>query len=311
MISIIKSALKQIFLSVSPSQSQLQAMIKIDFKIADSRTNWIQLCFSALASWSLFAVLMVLYLVPGASFVSLQSVFQNYPNFTFWLLDGRALNMLLFFAGFFLTLWIVRFPLLMIVIIFNFLMRSEIHFHLALAALVGVFAGHGSWMWWLHKKAESDARKIWKTAMTLQMFAVFVSVIIISFALQAMHLNGFFAASATANRPEFFLSSLILIYFLQFVFLSVWGHFLFQQKREPADFPVCYSTAAWLKKIRLQSKFKKVLSQHVNSRIQIHEKNLTELIEIKDLSPVSIPAMINKILQAELKHLKVAASLLL
>ena len=49
MISIIKSALKQIFLSVSPSQSQLQAMIKIDFKIADSRTNWMQLCFSALA----------------------------------------------------------------------------------------------------------------------------------------------------------------------------------------------------------------------------------------------------------------------
>ena len=259
MIQVLKAALKQVFWSFSPTQSQLQAMIRIDFKIEDARTNWMRLCFSVLASWPLLAVLMVLYLVPDANFLRLSLALQKHPSFIFWLLDGRALNMLIFFGGFFLIQWIVRLPFVFIVIIFNYLMRSDLHFHLALAALVGVFAGHGSWMLWLQKKTESDTRIIWKKAMTLQLFAVLVSVIIISLVLQAMHINNFFAASAIANRPEFFLYSLVLIYFLQFLFLSIWGHFRFQQKKEPADFPVCYSTAAWLNQVILQTQFKKVL----------------------------------------------------
>lgn len=311
MIQVVKTALKQVFCCLSPSQSQLQAMTKIDFKMADARTNWMQLCFSALACWSLLFMLLIIYLLPGAGFPLLHSLSQNNLDIIFWLLDGRVVNMALFFVLFFLLQWIFRIKYFWIIIIFNFLMTSELHFHLALAALVGVFAGHDVWMWWLHRKLESDARKIWKMAMTLQILALFASAVTILWALQAMHLNGFFAASATANRPEFYLYSLVVIYFLQFVFISIWGHFRFQQKREPANFPICYSTAAWLKNIKLQSKFKKILSEHVHSRVQLHQINLDELVTIKDLSPVSIPSMISKILQAELQHLKLAASLLL
>lgn len=308
MIQTIKSALRQVVWSLSPVQSQLQAMIKIDFKIADARVNWMQLCFSVLAAWPLLTLLIILYLNPNISTWSLQKTFQSHTDFIFWLLDGRLLNMGLFFIGFFSLQLIIRNEYILISFIFYCLIKSDFHFHLALAALLATLLARSLWMWYLHKSLQSDARKIWKTAMTYQFLAWLMSAIIIIFTFQVMHSNGFFAESATANRPEFFLYSLVFIYFLQFLFLSLWGHFRFQQKKEPTDFPICYSTALWLKKNKLNSHFRDILKEHVNSRIQLHEKNLDELVTIKDLSPVSIPFQISQILQAELSFLKIAAS---
>ena len=80
MIQVIKSALLQVVLSLSPVRSQLEAMIKIDFKIADSRASWMQLCFSSLAAWPLLTFLIVLYINPNISSWTLQKVFQSHTD---------------------------------------------------------------------------------------------------------------------------------------------------------------------------------------------------------------------------------------
>ena len=308
MIQVIKSALLQVVLSLSPVRSQLEAMIKIDFKIADARASWMQLCFSSLAAWPLLTFLIVLYINPNISSWTLQKVFQSHTDFVFWLLDGRLLNMGLFFLGFIILQLVIRNEYILISAIFYFLLKSDIHFHLALTAVLGTLLSRSSWMCWLHRSLQSEARKIWKVAMSSQLLAWFVAAAIIILVLQFLQSNGFFAESATASRPEFFLYSLVFIYFLQFLFLSFWGHFKFQQKKEPTNFPICYSTAMWLQKIKLRSDFRNTLKAHVKSRILLHQNNLDELVTIKDLSPVSIPFQISQILQTEISYLKIAAS---
>ncbi len=304
----LKSALRTVFIALSSSRCQQEAMIKIDFKIGEARANWMQLCFAALADWPLVGLLIFLYFSSTIFSWTLQKTFQNQTDFVFWLLDGRIANMSLFFVMFFVLQWALRNEVLLINALFYFLLKSDIHFYLALSALTGIFISQNLSMWWLHRKLVSDARNIWRTATALELLGSALGGLFIFCGLQYLQFNGFFSSSAAANRSEFFFYAFIFVKFLQFLLTTVWGHFRFQRKIEPTNFPICYSTSRWLGKINLRADFKKLVLQQVQSRIQLHQKNLDELVSIKDLGPVSIPFKISQILQAELSFLKIACS---
>ena len=56
-------ALQEVFLSYTPERSFTQSMIKFDFKLGPERSNLMQLCFSNLAAWPLFFILLLILLL--------------------------------------------------------------------------------------------------------------------------------------------------------------------------------------------------------------------------------------------------------
>ncbi len=308
MTQMIKSAVKDVFFSFSPQLAQLEAMINLDFKLGEERLQLMKLCFSPLAVWPLLLGLLLICVDPTKHLWSLQWVLQGNYQITFMLLDGRLANVFTFYLIFFVIARRLRSDYLLIASVFYFLAKSDLHFHLALAAALGTFLGRGIYLLSLGKTLASEAKQLWKIVTSLQLAATLASTVITVWALQNLTAQGYFSQSMTINRSEFFICSIGLHYFLQFVVLSTWGHFRQQKLFEPSDFPTCYSTSTWLTKLKLRSQFIKNLKPHVASKIKLHQSNLNELQMIKDQSPVSIPAKIAKILQTELEYLKLASS---
>lgn len=308
MISEIKFALKRVLLSITPRRSLTESMLHIDFKIGNEKTELMKLCFSPLAAWPLFILLVMIYIDPTKNWWSLQRLLQDNYLITFQLLDGRLLNAISFLLVFFFLERLFKNEYVLVGIVFYFLAKSDLHFHLALAAVAGIFIGRSTYLWSMGKTLVSSAAKIWKTVAVLHMFAAIVSLVITCYALESLARAGFFSGSVAVNRLEFFFYSVLLNYFLQFLLLAGWGHFRSTKKFEPTDFPINYSTATWLGHIRLRRRFIEILSVQIAAKTQLHQTNLSELETIKDLSPVSIPAKISKILLVELEFLKLASS---
>lgn len=308
MIQYLKNALSEVLLSFSIQRCQVEAMMKIDFKIGHERTNLMQLCFSNLAGWPLLLLIAILYFDPTKNSWSLQQLFQQNMTVSFWLLDGRLGNMALFFGAAFFLQWIFRQETVFTAVIFYFLLKSDIHFHLAVSAISGIVFARSCYLWWMHTDVKSRYRKIWVTFTTLQLAGWLVASVFVFYMIDNLQFSGYFSESVSMNRFEFTLWSLIIIYFTQFLFSSLWGHLSFQKVKEPSEFPICYSTTTWILRFKMRPYFKKQIKDQTAKYLLLHEQNLEELKSIKDLSPVSIPAQITNILQTEIEYLKTASS---
>lgn len=308
MIQELKLAVLDVLASLTPRRSLIASLINIDFKIGDEKTEFMKLCFSPLAAWSLFVMLALIYVDPTKNLWSLQRLLQDSYLITFQLLDGRLVNAAYFLFAFLLLERIFKNEYALIAVAFYFLGKSDLHFHLALAAVTGIFLGNALNLWSLQKTLVSATAKIWGAVAALHLLAALISFAITVYALEILATVGFFSESITVNRREFFIYAVLLNYFLQFVLLATWGHFRKAKKIEPADFPTNYSSSTWFGKIKLQRRQVADLLVQIAAKTLLHQNNLAELTAIKDLSPVSIPAKIGKILQAELQFLKLASS---
>lgn len=308
MIRKIKNALIEVILAFTPSRSHLEAMMRLDFKIGDERTNFMQLCFSNLAAWPLFVLAFVLYFDPNRFSWSLQKLLLSRQVSAFFLLDGRPQNMILFFLVFFFIQWILRVEFLLIGIIFYFLLKSDLHLHLALAAILAIIFSKNCYLWWFHTDLRSRSHHIWKVISGLQLFGSFLGGLFSLYLLQVFYFKGYFSESISANRFETLILFLFIIYFLPFILSLGWGHFYFKKKFNPTEFPIHYSTANWILRFKMRPYFKKKLLDQTLKYLEIHQKNLEDLAAIKDLSPVSIPFKIGEILKTEISLLKMASS---
>lgn len=308
MIHYLRNSLTEVALSFSVQRSEIESMMKVDFKIGHERTNLMQLCFSTLAAWPLFILIAILYFEPTKASWSLQQSLSQGSEVAFWLLDGRLENMALFFGIFFILQWIFRQEFFFISVVFYFLLKSDIHFHVAIASISAIIFSRSCYLWSMHLALKSFSKKIWKTFTSLQLVGWLVGSVISFLLVDQLEVNRYFSESITENRFEMALLSLGIIYFFQFLSVCVWGHFSFQQKKEPTDFPICYSTTAWILRFKMRSSFKKQIKEQTEKYLALHQQNLEELKSIKDLSPVSIPFQINQVLQTEIEYLKTASS---
>lgn len=312
MKELLKSALSEVFLSFSIQRCQLEAMMKLDFKVGTERAQFMQLCFSSLAAWPLFIVLGLLYLDPTKNDWSLQKIFTEQLELIFWLLDGRLQNMILIFILFFIIQWLFRQEYLFISIVFYFLLKSDLHFHLAISAVAAILLSRSCYLWWLHVDLKSQSRKVWTFFSALQILGVMVGVTLGLVGIDYLQFNRYFSESILVNRAEVLVLMLTLIYFLQFLFSSLWGHFSFKNSkndfRESKNFPVYYSSAEWILRFKMRPYFKKILKDQTEKYLILHQQNLNELKGIKDLSPVSIPYQITQVLETEISYLKIASS---
>ena len=309
MIRKFKAAVIEILQAFNPTRSQLEAMMKLDFKMGDEQAQQIQLCFSNLAAWPLLLIAVGLYFDPSRYSWTLQKSLLNFPDQAYFLLDGRLANMILFFAIFYFIQWIIRSEFFLLSLLFYFLLKSDIHLHLALSAVLGIFLSKACYLWWMHKDIQSKARQIWKSFSVVQIIGCVISCMISLFLLQIFSSLGYFSNSYSINRFEFLVEIVTLNYFLPLMFSALWGHFYFQPKLiEPTEFPTNYSTANWMLRFRIRSHFKKQLSQQIEKYLVLHKNNLADLESIKDLGPASIPHKISQIIKAELSYLELASS---
>ncbi len=308
MIKQLSSAIKEVLTSFSPKCSAFEAMMKIDFKIDEERVNLMQLCFSGLAAWPIVVLAWIIQLNLLPSAWSLQYIFAEQMDFRFFLMDGRFGNMLLFFGLFFIIEWIIRKEYFLLCLILYFLLKSDFHFHLALASCGGVLLSRCCYVWWLHLDLKSRSFTIWKTFSSLQIAGTFMGLILCLYLLQILFNLGYFSASGNENRYQALVFFILVIYLSPLLLTSVWGHFFVKRKKEPTDFPIHYSSASWILRFRMRPFLRKKLLEQIHKYLDLHQKNLDDFLALKDLGPVSIPSQIIKILKIELGYLNLASS---
>ena len=308
MIKQLAMAIKKVLASFSPKCSALEAMMKIDFKIDEERINLIQLCFSNLAAWPFFVIAGIIQLNFLPVTWSLQHIFSDHLEFRFFLIDGRMSNMLLFFALFFVFEWIVRNEYLLLSFILYFLLKSDFHFHLAVASSSAVLFSRCCYLWWFHLDLKSRSFKIWKVYSSLQLIGTLMGIFLCLYLLQVLFELGYFSSSGSENRFQALILFVLILYLSPLPLTTVWGHFFVRKKKEPTDFPIHYSTAGWILRFRMRPVLRKQLLDQIHKYREVHQKNLHDFQELKDLGPVSIPSQIIQILKTELGYLDLASS---
>lgn len=305
-------AVKQVVLSWTPTRSLLEGSMRYDFKVGEARQNLMQIAFSPLAAWPLFLILLFVYFDPTRSFFSLQklmsAIFDVNGEARVFLLDGQVSTMATVAAVFFFLQWVLRKEFLWIALIFFFLNHGEMHIHVALGAVIGVFMSRAFYLWWIGLDLVSRTRTIWNWASGLQ----FVATICVSLgSLVMLDQYGrlrYFAGSLSENRFLFLISVIFFFYFFHFVFLAVWGHFSFQKKAEPSYVPVCFSTSVWLGRFKLRSDLESELKVKTTETLSHHLASLNQLKEMKDQSPGIRLGTLEETLNKELAYLQRSAS---
>ena len=311
-MNLIWTALKEVIWAFSPTRSFYEAMMKFDFKIDPPRQALMQLCFSQLASWPLCIGFIILYFDLFFKSFSLQQVLQNFlgpeNSISFYLLDGHSQNMLVFLLGFFVLEWIVRHEQVLLFVILWLVKRSDLHFHLALAAMLGIFLSRCCYLWWFFVDLQSVTKHIWIRVTSILLFSWLLTLVISLYFLELLHLNQFFSSSVTENRFEFLILVWMLWTISSHVLLSIWGHFYFKKEKEPTDLPQYYSTASWILRFKMSFSLKKKMREQVAETLRRHQELLQQSQQLTDISPGFQMNGLLKVLQAEVNHLQIASS---
>lgn len=311
-MNLIWTALKEVILALSPTRSFYEAMMKFDFKIDPPRQTLMQLCFSQLASWPLCLCFIFIYFDPFLSSISLQQVLQKFlgpeNSISFYLLDGHSQNMLVFFIGFFILEWVVRHEQVLLIIVLWLVKRSDLHFHLGVAALFGIYLSRCCYLWWFAVDLQSLTKHIWLRVTSILLLSWILTSAVGLYLLEWLHLNHFFSASVAENRFEFLVLIWVIWTVTSHVLLSVWGHFYFKKEKEPTDLPQYYSTASWILRFNMSFSLKKKMREQVAEAIKRHQELLKQSQQLTDVSPGFQMNGLLKVLQAEVNHLQIASS---
>lgn len=299
-------ALKEVFLSYTPSRSFIEGAMKYDFKIGDARTSLMQLCFSNLASWPLVIVLFIISLDPFKISLSLVNLLSFENPVVLFLLDGHLSNMVIFFSLFYFLEWIVRKEYILLAVVFYFLNRGELHIHLATMAVLAIYLSRINYLWWLSVDTESETKKIWKSIGILQFIAwVFIAVMVIS-ALDYIQINNLFSQYGGLSRFNFLGVAILLYHACSHLFLSLWGHFYFQKKLEPAKLPTYYSTANWMLRFNMSYYLQSILKTQISKQLNAHLENEKQFQELKEQNPALVRFSVEDVLKKEIAYLKEA-----
>lgn len=305
-MKFIIQAIKDTLLSYTPARSQLEAMMKYDFKVGAPRTNLMQLCFSNLASWPLVFLLAVIAFDPFKATWSLVGTLGYESAVVLFLLNGQMIPMLAVFGGFFVLEWLFRKEYLFIAIIFYLLNRGELHIHLATVGILAVYLSRICYLLWFSVDCESETKVIWKASGMLQLVAWFVSGVLILNGLDYMQIHHLFQEATELNRYNFLLTAILIYHIFSHLFLCMWGHFYFQAEREPANLPVYYSTAAWILRFNMSYYLQSLLQKRIATQLESHLEHQQQLAELKASSPGLAQLPVGAVLETEIRYLKEA-----
>lgn len=305
-IQQILNAIKDTLLAYTPARSQLEGIIKYDFKIGDARTNLMQLCFSNMAMWPLIFIITAIAFDPFKNSWSLVQLLSFENPIVLFLLDGRLTPMIAIFIIFFVLEWLIRKEYILIAIIFYFVNRQELHINLATAAVLAVYLSRISYLWWLSVDVESETKKVWKTVNVLQFVAWIISSVCIINALDYAQINYLFNQGSNLSRYEFLWFAIILHMVCSHLFLCFWGHFHFKKTVEPSYLPTYFSTANWILRFGMSYYLQKLLKTQITQQLEKHSSSQKQFDELKLASPGLVKLSVESVLKKEISYLKEA-----
>lgn len=317
-MKMILSAVKDALLSYMPTRSLIESMMKYDFKVGGSqeaRMHLMQLCFSNLAAWPLFLLIGLIFWDPFKGSWSFVNWFGYDSSIVLALLNGHMTAMLTCFVIFFFIEWLFRKEYLWIGLIFYFLNRSELHIHLAVAGVLGVYFARVLYVWWLAVDVTSKTQQIWKWVNILQFSVWIVTAILALVTLDFLQVNHLFNAALFPSvfhenlllSRGFFLVAIVFgFHLLSHVMLCLWGHFYYQRKADPADLPTYYSTSNWILRFNMSYHLQSILKKLVPLQIEKHSENVQQMEGLKEAHAGLESLPVNRILRQELDYLREA-----
>lgn len=297
------------------TQTCMEAMQKVDFKIGQLRLNLVQMSLSPLAAWPILLLLVIFYFDPTRTTWTLQGVLTKNVSETnvigFWLLDSSITHLLLVGFMFFLLEWLFRIEYGLISVILFLQAHADLHLLLSVAALFGLYLAQTSYLWWFYVELKSQTRRLWSRFCLTLYLGLLTSLVVILFGYIYFKQNGYFSFSIYVNRYEFLGLSLVIIYGLRLVFLLIWGHFTYQkiqnQPLNPDELAISYSTVTWILRYRMSSSLKNILLQQTEKRLKEYNDQIVQLNDLKDQSPVLLPFDLQKSFNEQHEYLKLAS----
>jgi hypothetical protein len=308
---MILGALKDVLLAFTPNRSLQEALLKYDFKVGVPRQNLMQLCFSPLANLPLVILLTILWLDPVNQSIPLESwmsqIFGAEGDFRYLLLDGRISVMAAFSVVFFFLEFIFKLEYLWVVILFFFLAKWQLHIHLAVSGLIGIYLARAIYLCFLQSSLVSQTKKIWCWGTGLQLIAT-VAAAIISLVVVDGYERNRILETFRIDRTDFFFLLILFFSFCQFLALTCWGHFHFQKQTDPTFLPVYFSSSTWLPRMKPRPRLQARLREKVAASLHAHTKSIKDLNEMKDQGLGVRLDSLEKVLNQELVYLQTAAS---
>ena len=291
---MIFTQIRNVIKTFYSERAEHEALLAFDFKLADFKTSLVRLCFSPLANWPLFILIFIFYFNPFRYQFQILSKFAWASSFIYapqWQI-GLSFGMI---CSYFLGL--INIP---IAVALYFISQGEIHTIIAGSMIVGVFAGRSLRYFKLMVKLKSETRKIAIYFNLLQVISLVVATMINLYLFEYMTIVGLFSRTLYAYRFEFIAMNLMVIYALQLVFNSLWGHFYARKCFEPSKIQIYYSTAQVLRHFFISSAFKDKLKD------QVSIKKAELQIQLKDSSVAYLPKNILHAAEEEKSFLELA-----
>ncbi|MBC7457650.1 MAG: hypothetical protein H7235_05185 [Bdellovibrionaceae bacterium] len=266
--------------SLFSERAEHEALLAYDFKLADFKTALMKLCFSPLANWPLFVIILILYFNPFRYQFQILNGFSGAISFIYaphWQL-GLSFGII---CSYFLGL--INIP---IAIALYFISQGEVHTIIAGSMIIGVFAGRSLKYFKLAVKLESETRKMAIYFNIVQLTSLVAATFISLYIYEYMTVMGLFSRTLFAYRFEFISIGLFVIYAAQLILNGIWGHFYARKSFEPSKIQIYYSTAQILRRLSFGSKMKAELKQQV----AIKEAELK--IQLADSSVAYLPKTI-------------------
>ena len=302
----ILKAVREVILLLSPANAMLESMMRYDFKIGDQRQTSMQMCFAYFAAWPLLLVAVLIPFDPFKNSWSLVRLLSDDSSFVLLLLDGRGHAMLGCFFAFFVIEWLVRSEQVLIVILFYFLSRGELHVNLTLAACLGIYLSRICYQWWAVYDLTGRSRFIWNRVNQIQLAGWVAACALSLFALDFMQVTHAFASEGLLTRLNFIMAMLAMFFAGTQLLLIVWGHFYFNRPLDPSTLPVAYSSGRWVLRFKLSAHLRGDLSRTTELQIQKSNIRINELTTLMQEAPAVAMQHLHYALQTELDYLKEA-----
>lgn len=303
---ILKSV-KAALLSFSPHKSLVESFIRFDFKIGDARENLMQACFSPIASWTMFVLMVIIAFDPFKATWSLSHLLSPDNSFFLYLLDGRSQTMLVFFLAAFVIEWIIRREYLILFVLCYFLGRFELHTNLAVSALLGVLLSRICYQGWASLDLTEDAKKIWSRLHQVQGASWLIVALASLWALDFLQANQLFQRDGLLTRFNFFVAVYALYQALSMIGSMIWGHFYFHAQKDPSHLVTHYSSAQFILRFPLGEQLVYELKKRVKEQLQKHNQHAEEYELLRQQSPGLANFPLSKVINSELTYLREAS----
>lgn len=257
-------------------KAEHQALLSYDFKILDLKTALMRLCFSPIANWPLFVLVILLFLNPiryqHQIFAHIPSLiqFMYSPNWAAGIAIGIICS---YFLG------IINIPLALVL---YFISQGDMHIILGASIVVGIFLGQPLKYLKLTARLEGKIRTVVVYFSIMQFLSVIIATIIGLQIYQFMNFAGYFSQTVFGYRLEFLALFLLTMYMVQLLIYALWGHFYSRKSEEPTKLNTFYSTAFVLRRLSYSKSFSKALkaqalAKHTELSRQLEDSSISYL----------------------------------